>query len=125
MADSGELIYVNAGHNPPYLYRASDDRPELLPRTNMVLGLDDTLQFDQRRVSLDVGDTLVMYTDGLTDALNTRGEEFGVERLQRVCAENRHRPAEQVVAALRDRLLAFVGDAPLADDCTVVVAKRV
>jgi serine phosphatase RsbU (regulator of sigma subunit) len=125
LADSGELIYVNAGHNPPYLYRASDDRPELLPRTNMVLGLDDTLPFDQRRVPLDVGDTLVMYTDGLTDALNTRGEEFGVERLQRVCAENRHRPAEQVVAALRDRLLEFVGNAPLADDCTVVVAKRV
>lgn len=124
-ADSGELIYVNAGHNPPYLYRVSDDHPELLPRTNMVLGLDDTLQFDQRRVSLDVGDVLVMYTDGLTDALNARGEEFGVERLQRVCAANRHSPAEQVVAALRDQLLAFVGDAPLADDCTMVVAKRV
>jgi sigma-B regulation protein RsbU (phosphoserine phosphatase) len=124
LANSGELIYVNAGHNPPYLYRASADRPELLPRTNMVLGLDDTLQFDQRRVSLDVGDALVMYTDGLTDALNVRGEEFGVERLQRACAENRRRPVEQVVAALRDRLREFVGDAPLVDDCTVVVAKR-
>jgi phosphoserine phosphatase RsbU/P len=124
-ADSGELIYVNAGHNPPYLYRVANDQPELLPRTNMVLGLDDTLQFDQRRVSLEVGDTLVLYTDGLTDALNVRGEEFGVERLQRVCAENRQRPAGQIVAALRDKLLAFVGDAPLADDCTVVVAKRV
>ncbi len=91
----------------------------------MVPGLDDALQFDQRHVSLDAGDVLIVYTDGLTDALNARGEESGVERLQRVCAENRHSPAEQVVAALRDQLLAFVGDAPLADDCTVVVAKRV
>lgn len=125
LAGSGELIYVNAGHNPPYLYRVSDNCPELLPRTNMVLGLDDTLQLDQRRVSLDVGDTLVMYTDGLTDALNARGEEFGAERLQRVCAENRHNSPAQIVAALRTAIFDFVGETPLADDCTLVVAKRV
>jgi len=125
LANRGELIYVNAGHNPPYLYRVSNDRPELLPRTNMVLGLDDTLQFNQRRLSLEAGDVLIMYTDGLTDALNARGEEFGVERLQQVCAENRHNPAAQVVAALRTAIFDFVGKTPLADDCTVVVAKRV
>jgi sigma-B regulation protein RsbU (phosphoserine phosphatase) len=125
LAESSELIYVNAGHNPPYLYQVLDDHPELLPRTNMVLGLDDTLQFNQRRVSLEVGDTLVMYTDGLTDALNGRGEEFGVARLQRVCAENRHTSAEQVVAALKTAISDFVGETPLADDCTLVIVKRV
>jgi sigma-B regulation protein RsbU (phosphoserine phosphatase) len=68
---------------------------------------------------------LILYTDGILDALNARGEEFGDARLRRVCAQHRAETAAQIVAALRDEVLAFVGDQPLADDCTVVIVKRV
>jgi sigma-B regulation protein RsbU (phosphoserine phosphatase) len=125
LAASGELIYVNAGHNPPYLYRAAIEQPQRLARTGMALGLDDTLRLEQRAAHLDPGDTLVLYTDGILDALNARGEEFGDTRLRRVCARRRTETASQIVAALRDEVLAFVGDQPLADDCTVVIVKRV
>ncbi len=121
---SGDVIYVNAGHNPPYLYHASD-QPARLARTGMALGIDDTLQFEQQTAHLDPGDALILYTDGILDALNARGQEFGDARLRRVCAQHRAETAAQIVAALRDEVLTFVGDQPLADDCTVVIVKRV
>ncbi len=121
----GDLTYVNAGHNPPYLYRAAADQPLRLARTGMALGIDDTLRFEQHTAHLDPGDTLILYTDGMLDALNVRGEEFGDTRLRRVCARHCAEPAAQIIAALRDEVLTFVGDQPLADDCTVVIVKRV
>jgi serine phosphatase RsbU (regulator of sigma subunit) len=121
---NGDLIYVNAGHNPPYLYRAVEHQPAQLARTGMALGIDAALDFGQREIHLDSGDVLILYTDGMLDALNARGEEFGDERLRRVCAQHRAESAAQVVAALRDEVLHFVGDQPLADDCTVVIVKR-
>jgi phosphoserine phosphatase RsbU/P len=121
----GDLIYVNAGHNPPYLYRAAADQPLRLARTGMALGIDDTLRFEQHTAHLDPGDTLILYTDGMLDALNRRGEEFGDTRLRRVCARHCAETAAQIIAALRDEVLTFVGDQPLADDCTVVIVKRV
>jgi phosphoserine phosphatase RsbU/P len=125
IAASGDLIYVNAGHNPPFLYRAAADQPLRLARTGMALGIDDTLRFEQHTVHLDPGDTLILYTDGMLDALNMRGEEFGETRLRGVCARHCAEPAAQIIAALRDEVLSFVGDQPLADDCTVVIVKRV
>ncbi len=122
---SGDLIYVNAGHNPPYLYRVTEDQPWPLARTGMALGIDETLDFEQRAAHLDPGDVLIFYTDGILDALNARGEEFGDGRLRRVCASQRGKTAAHLVAALRDEVLAFAGTTPLSDDCTVVVAKRV
>ncbi len=121
----GDLTYVNAGHNPPYLYRVAEDQPQRLARTGMALGIDDTLHFEQQTTHLEAGDVLVLYTDGILDALNVRGAEFGDERLRRVCARHRAESAAQIVAALRDEVLAFVGTTPLADDCTVVIVKRV
>jgi sigma-B regulation protein RsbU (phosphoserine phosphatase) len=123
-ADRGDLIYVNAGHNPPYLYRTDQAEPQRLARTGMALGLDDTARFDQQVIHLIPGDVLVLYTDGILDALNGRGEEFGDQRLRQVCGQYRHESAEYIVAALRDEVLLFVGDQPLADDCTVVIVKR-
>ena len=121
---TGDVIYVNAGHNPPYLYRAAEDEPERLVRTGMALGIDDTTRFAQQSVHLDPGDTLILYTDGILDALNADSEEFGDGRLRRVCAQQRTESATHIVAALRDEVLKFVGDEPLADDCTVVIVKR-
>jgi phosphoserine phosphatase RsbU/P len=121
----GDVVYVNAGHNPPYLYRATGEPPSRLGRTGTALGIDETLHFDQHAAHLNFGDVLVLYTDGILDALNAHGEEFGDERLRTVCARHRQETAAQLIAALCDEVLTFVGDQPLADDCTVVIVKRV
>jgi sigma-B regulation protein RsbU (phosphoserine phosphatase) len=96
-----------------------------LARTGMALGIDGISRFDQHIVHLGPGDVLILYTDGILDALNAHGEEFGDERLRHVCARYCTESAAQIVAALRDEVLRFVGDEPLADDCTVVIVKRV
>ena len=122
---SSAVTYVNAGHNLPYLFHARDDQPQFLARTGMALGIEDAARYDQNTIQLEPGDCLILYTDGFLDALNARQEEFGEARLRRICAEQRRAPAAEIVASVRDELAAFVGDQPLADDCTMVVVKRV
>jgi sigma-B regulation protein RsbU (phosphoserine phosphatase) len=124
-ADSGVITYVNAGHNLPDLFHAQDEQPQQLARTGMALGIDDSAHFDQHTLDLEADDCLVLYTDGILDALNAHGEEFGKERLRRLCAQHRCESAADIIAAARAELSAFVGGQPLADDCTMVVIKKV
>ncbi|MBM3190051.1 MAG: PAS domain S-box protein, partial [Chloroflexi bacterium] len=81
---SGEMTYVNCGHNPPLLLRAREGEFVELTRTGMVLGIEETAPHEERRIRLGVGDLLVLYTDGLTEALNAQGEEYGLPRVQRL-----------------------------------------
>ncbi len=139
---SGDLTYVNAGHNPPLLCRAtaeSEDQIRQLTRTGMALGvLADTL-YEQRTLHLEPGDFLVLYTDGVTDATaadaTASTPTFGMERLQRLIFEYRLAPAAGIMAALEDALDDFtslvVGAAPIAksaeavpfDDIAIMVIK--
>ena len=121
---TGEVVYVNAGHNPPLLYRADQDQLTELARTGMALGVDDTCQFDQRSVTLDSGDFMLLYTDGVTDATNAQEQEFGQERLRRVILDRRGASAADMVDALQQALSEFVGSTPPFDDITVVAVKR-
>jgi serine phosphatase RsbU (regulator of sigma subunit) len=124
---SGELTYVNAGHNPPLLCRKTDgggDEPKLLTRTGMALGVLRDAPFEEVTLRLDPGDCLLLYTDGVTDATGADQEPFGFERLLGVLAQHRGGSAASVMAALDRALGAFaVSDAP-PDDVTVLVAKR-
>ncbi len=122
---TGGVTYVNAGHNLPYFFHNATDQPQLLRRTGMALGIDDTALYDQYSIQLEPGACLILYTDGFLDALNAQQEEFGEARLRRVCAEHRHQSAAEIVAAVRAELAAFVGKEALADDCALVVVKRV
>ena len=121
---TGELVYVNAGHNPPLLLRRDDDQFRILTRTGMALGVDETSQFEQRAVQLDPGDLLVLYTDGITDATNAAEQEFGAGRLRQAIFEKRHVSALETVVALNDALYQFVDTAPQFDDIAVVVLRR-
>jgi sigma-B regulation protein RsbU (phosphoserine phosphatase) len=123
-AASDELAYVNAGHNAPWLYRAGSGELVSLGRTGIPLGLDDATPFAQKAERLQAGDCLVFYTDGVTDALNAAGQEFGVERVQAVLREHGPRSAQDVKMALKRALYEFSGDGEPFDDITVVVARR-
>jgi sigma-B regulation protein RsbU (phosphoserine phosphatase) len=122
--ETGEMTYVNAGHNSPLLYRADQDQLTELTRTGMALGVMEDSSFEQRTVRLNAGDFVFLYTDGVTEAIDTQKREFGEERLQRVILDKRHAPAAEIVAGLEQALREFVGASSPLDDITIVAAKR-
>jgi sigma-B regulation protein RsbU (phosphoserine phosphatase) len=117
---SGEVVYVNAGHNPPLLYSAGQDKLVELRRTGMALGVDEATVFEGHTVQLNSGDFLLLYTDGVTEAPDAQGQEFGAGRLRQVIFDHRSAPA----AALMEALNQAVGSLAPFDDITVVVARR-
>jgi serine phosphatase RsbU (regulator of sigma subunit) len=121
---AGEFTYVNAGHNPPLLYRAEQDRLLELSRTGMALGVVTDSSFEQNSVSLRSGDFVLLYTDGVIDATDAQQREFGEERLRRVVFEHRHAPVEEMVAALEQAVREFVGASAPFDDMTIVGLKH-
>ncbi len=123
----GEITYVNAGHNPPLLYRQSRAEQELLTElmpTGMALGILEDFSFEQRAVRLEPGDFMVLYTDGVTDAIRADGQRFGVERLRRVVQGNLLASATGMVTAVEDAVGNFSDSMAQFDDMALVVAKR-
>ncbi|MCC7449364.1 MAG: PP2C family protein-serine/threonine phosphatase [Anaerolineae bacterium] len=122
---TGILTYCNAGHNPPYWLRGQNGAPpQPLGRTGMPLGLFDDQVWEQRTVHLAPGDALVMYTDGLTDALNNREEMFGDARLLDLLRSCRGRSAQAIQSALLASVHRFAGGTPPFDDITLLVIYR-
>jgi len=122
---TNQVTYVNAGHNPPLLYRRDQGQIENLPRTGMPLGIDGDVAFQQRKLTLNSGDFILFYTDGVTEAINSQLKEFGRQRLRRVILDHRDSSSDGIVAAVEQAVKDFTGSAPLFDDTTILVAKRV
>ena len=120
----GVVTYVNAGHNPPFLLRASDEEPELLTRTGMALGVDPSVMFTQHAVTLEAGDFILFYTDGVPDALNDAGQEFGEDRLRELALAHRGDSAMGMVSTIEATLKAHIGETPPFDDITLMALKR-
>jgi sigma-B regulation protein RsbU (phosphoserine phosphatase) len=116
-----ELRYANAGHNPPLLLRADFDGCEILDADGLVLGVNRRVTFEEKSVLLNRGDRILLYTDGITEARNERGEFFGPQRLCDLFRGYRHDPPQAVVDKLLGELCAFCGDTACEDDVTLVV----
>lgn len=116
------LSYVNAGHNPPLLLHPDGSMEELHP-TGPVVGLVDDPGYEEKEIRLQQGDVLVMYTDGITEAINKREEMFSEERLRDVVRASAGLPASLMVKAIRDSVSSFCGDADQFDDMTILVLK--
>ncbi|MFN2168410.1 MAG: SpoIIE family protein phosphatase, partial [Anaerolineae bacterium] len=120
--ETGRLTYCNGGHNPPYLLKATGR--EALGRTGLPLGILEETTWEQGTASLDPGDILILYTDGVIDAQARDGEFFGQERLLEVMQPVRGRTATQVEEMVLDAIHRFVGEAPRFDDLTLMVVAR-
>jgi sigma-B regulation protein RsbU (phosphoserine phosphatase) len=127
-ADNNRFTYVNAGHNPPLFYQRRTHDPvgalTRLGRTGMALGVVDENIYKQFTLKFNTGDFLVLYTDGVTDALDIHGNEFGLERLEQVVLAQRAASAAEMVAELEKSIQEFVGNAAIFDDITIVIVKR-
>lgn len=120
---TGELVYSSAGHNPPVLVRANGGY-ETLSAGGVVLGILPAARYTESRITLDKGDVLVMFSDGVTEAPNPNDEEYGETRLANLVAELAARPAKEIVDAIHASVRTFTEGAPPADDITVMVARR-
>ena len=116
------LCYANAGH-PAYFYRAATDEDVWLPRTAPAIGLVENYPMSTAELQLVPGDVLVLYTDGITEAMNSHHRQYGETALADVIRRNRDASAQVLVSALLESLNAYLDGSLLADDLTLVVAK--
>jgi phosphoserine phosphatase RsbU/P len=119
-----ELTYVNAGHNPP-LWMKRDGEVERLTRTAIALGVVTGQPVEQRTIRLESGDSLLLYTDGLTESFDNEGKFFGEDRLLEAIKGNHCSSASDLLDVIEKSLLNFVQDVPPADDLTMLVLRRV
>ena len=119
---SDEIIYCNAGHDPPLLLR-SNREVELLEATGMPLGISRNAHYEQKRCRLSEGDQIVLFSDGITEACGPGSDdEFGEERLIAALKKGQQRSATEVIEDINAGLRLFACGPP-ADDMTLVVAK--
>lgn len=119
------LSYTNAGHNPPLLLRARDKMIEWLTTQDSLLGIEENLEFHEKKVTLQKGDLLILYTDGLTEAQNPRGERFGAQRLLEAAQQGSQKSPSEVLSFLLAVWDEFTAARPPSDDVTLVVVKAV
>lgn len=118
------FTYVNAGHNPGLLLRSATGRIEHLDPTGPLLGTFEAATYKERHVEVEENDFLVLYTDGVTEALSREGELFGVERLEEVLRVRAAEGAPSVHRGVREAVRAFE-EGRQTDDLTLVVVKGV
>jgi sigma-B regulation protein RsbU (phosphoserine phosphatase) len=116
------LEYVNAGHNAPMLFRATGE-VERLKATGPVVGLVEAGRFEQRSIELAPGDLLLVYSDGISEAMNPADEEWGEERLKAAAAVAFPCNANALIERLFEAADAFASGAVQHDDMTVVVVR--
>jgi sigma-B regulation protein RsbU (phosphoserine phosphatase) len=119
---SGEIELCNAGHCPPLLVQPG--KVTKFEATGLPLGLFCDGQYSTQTVTLGPGDSLLLYTDGLTEAGNVAGEEYGEERLRRLTGERHTLRAEALVDACLKDLATFLAGMPLKDDLTLMAIRR-
>jgi sigma-B regulation protein RsbU (phosphoserine phosphatase) len=116
----GNCTYVNAGHNPPILLTQSGTLQEL-EEGGMVLGLFAEAKYVSGSVRMQPGDHLVLFTDGIIEAMNPAEEEFGMDRLTELLRNNVQSPAPEIMSKIREAVLSFSARAPQHDDITLMV----
>jgi serine phosphatase RsbU (regulator of sigma subunit) len=123
-APSGTMTYCNCGHNPPLVLRRGESAFEPLRNCGPPLGIVESISYVPRSIALAPGDMLLLYTDGVTEAENSRSAQFGMNRLEQTILEMRGQPARSVVEHVIKRVTEFANGAPQSDDITCVAVVR-
>lgn len=122
--EAGLLRWASAGHDPPFLYRAAEDRFEELTESDLMLGVDTSMDYaEYRREGLRSGDLIFVGTDGIWEMHDAANQQFGKDRLREVLRENHRRPAAEIATAVEEALTKYRGAVAPQDDVTFVVVK--
>lgn len=123
---AGMMDYTNAGHNPPYLLRGGRTVECLPVASNFVVGVFDDIEFESNTLTFGIGDTLLLYTDGVTEAFNDKREQFSESNLQDILASmHESSSAKEVVTSVLQSVKTFSGDYPQSDDITLLSLQRI
>jgi serine phosphatase RsbU (regulator of sigma subunit) len=123
--EEGILTYCNAGHNPPFLIKESNDGSIItLQRTGIAIGIERNSTWTAESITIDPGDILLLYTDGIPDAQDEDGDFFDDEAIIDITRSNSGNFAHEIQTAVIDAVQQFSGDAPQSDDITLMVLKR-
>jgi serine phosphatase RsbU (regulator of sigma subunit) len=117
------LEYASGGHNPPLLLRTSTGESLLLEEGGPIMGLVAGAEFSNTKITLEPGDILTLYTDGVTEQEDESGDEFSLDRLKKVILSKESEPAASMVTDIAEAVSTFAGSKEQSDDLTVVIAK--
>ena len=121
---TGVLTYADGGHDPPLVVHADGTSTQLPVTDGLALGVLPGFDYLQHSHELSIGDTVVLYTDGVTDAINSEEEQLGLTRLREAFASNPPGDAEDTGQQIIDLVNEFAGDVPQFDDTTCLVLRR-
>jgi len=121
---SGRLGFANAGHNLPLWCRADTGEIKPLKGKGIILGALEDIAIEDKQVDIAPSDSIVFYTDGVTEAMDARNRMFGERRLRAAIRKVAGRSAAEVQHAIVEAVLEFVGDTPQSDDITLFVVRR-
>ena len=121
--ETNKLEYTSAGGRPMLLWRSAEKRIETVNIESEPLGVDRNTEYKEKKLTVETGDIIILYSDGLVETLNEQGEQYGVDGLSRVIAENDGASAKDISAAVRHDLQSFIGTRVLHDDQTLLVMK--
>jgi sigma-B regulation protein RsbU (phosphoserine phosphatase) len=126
LLDTGTHIlrYASAGHNPPVLLREGRD-PMVLETHGIILGCFEEADYIEESMPLEPGDTVIVYSDGVTEAIDASEDEFGLEKLKTVAGSLSLQPARSINQNIIDTVRRHQGDFPQIDDMTIVSLKRI
>lgn len=117
------LQYVRAGHDPPLLYRPGTDEMLFLKGAGIALGVVNEIGLEAKQIDLKPGDILLLYTDGVTEAINPLNEMFGVGRLCALLRKNHRLEAQKIINAIKQEITRYADNGPQFDDITLMVLK--
>jgi sigma-B regulation protein RsbU (phosphoserine phosphatase) len=121
--ETNQITYCNAGHNNPYLI-AADGTMTKLSAGGMIVGIMPGALYDESSVNINPGELLILFSDGITEAMNSADEEFGDTRLTDIVLKNRKEAAEDIIDLILKEVKLYTGSSPQMDDMTVVIIKR-
>ena len=121
---TGNIQYCNGGHNSPYILRANGTIEQLPVSPNGIVGVVEGLEFKGAETHLDAGDTIIMYTDGVNEAINSQEEEYGDARMEETLKSLNGKTCREVIDGQLASVKAFAGEAEQSDDITIMAVRR-
>lgn len=121
---TGDIQYCNGGHNSPYILRANGTIEQLPVSPNGIVGVIEGLEYKGAETHLDAGDTIVMYTDGVNEAINIQEEEYGDARMEETLKALNGKTCREVIDGQLASVKAFAGEAEQSDDITIMAVRR-
>lgn len=122
--ETGTIDYTNAGHNAPYILKADGTVEMLKSNHNLALGVMEDMNYTSGTLSLNKGDALVTYTDGVTEAEDAEYNQFGEPRLEEILSQLKGAESKQIVDTINEKVKEFAAGAPQSDDVTQLVIRR-